>query len=143
MTIKISESISVPESELEFSYIRARGAGGQHVNKTSTGVQLRYPFLASPALPEWYKQRLQAWPDHRIGLGGEILIRADNSRSQEANREEAVRRLTQLLRAVAILPKKRRPTRPTLGSRVKRLGSKGAQAATKRLRRPVGGDDFF
>lgn len=140
--IQISESISLPESELEYSYMRSRGAGGQHVNKTSTGVQLRYPFLASASLPEWYKQRLMAWPDHRISQEGVIVIRADSSRSQELNRTEALQRLTQLLRVVAILPKKRRPTRPTAGSRLKRLGSKGIKATTKRLRRAVGGDDF-
>lgn len=143
MAIKISESIAVAEEELEYSYLRARGAGGQHVNKSSTGVLLRYRFLASPGLPEWFRQRLLAWPDHRIGGEGEILVRADSSRSQEFNRQDARRRLIELLRKVAVLPKKRRPTRPTAGSRVKRLNNKISQGTTKKLRRAVGGDDYL
>lgn len=133
----ISNTVTLPQNELEFQFIRAQGAGAQHVNKASTAVQLRFDFLASRALPDFYKERLLATRDRRISKEGVIVIKAQRYRSQEANREEALRRLAGLIRSAGTTRKKRRPTAPTRSSRLKRLTKKAKDARTKQLRKAV------
>ena len=140
--LKISNTVSIPERELIFKYIRAQGAGGQHVNKASTAVHLRFDFLHSRALPELYKQRLQIFPDHRISPDGVIVIKAQRFRSQERNREDARFRLAQLIQQVTVSQKKRRPTAPTKASRKRRLESKSKLAGRKQLRKKVSNSDY-
>lgn len=124
------------ESKVEFSAIRAQGPGGQHVNKSSTAVQLRFDILAS-GLPEAVKVRLLCTPDSRISSAGVVLIKAQGSRSQEANKADALARLSELIAAAEHIPRKRRPTRPTLASKRRRLEGKSKRAEIKSGRAKV------
>jgi len=133
----INNSLTIPQSELHFQFIRAQGAGGQHVNKASTAVNLRFDFLNSPSLPDYCKKRLLHMHDSRITSEGAIVIKAQRFRSQEMNREDAMHRLAELVRAATVTRKKRRPTAPTKASKLRRLETKTKQARIKRLRRPV------
>ncbi|EFH7781572.1 alternative ribosome rescue aminoacyl-tRNA hydrolase ArfB [Escherichia coli] len=129
--IVISRHVAIPDGELEITAIRAQGAGGQHVNKTSTAIHLRFDIRAS-SLPEYYKERLLAASHHLISSDGVIVIKAQEYRSQELNREAALARL------VAMIEKKaRRPTRPTRASKERRLASKAQKSSVKAMRGKV------
>lgn len=123
----------VREDEITFSAIRAQGAGGQNVNKVSSAIHLRFPVGAS-SLPEFIKQRLLALRDQRITADGVVIIKAQASRSQEQNRAEAMARLQELIDSVSVQPRERKPTRPTLASKRRRLETKTARGDLKRTR---------
>ena len=125
------------DSEVEFSAIRAQGPGGQHVNKAATAVQLRFDIRAS-GLPEEVKARLLRSSDGRISSEGVIVIKAQGSRSREANKAEALARLSELIASAEHAPRKRRPTKPTLASTRRRLESKAKRAQVKSGRAKVG-----
>lgn len=131
--LKISLNVSIPDDEMELSAIRAQGSGGQNVNKVSSAIHLRFDIKAS-TLPEFYKQQLLALRDRRITKDGVIIIKAQQYRTQEKNREDALLRLQELVKSAAIVQKARRATKPTKGSQKRRVDSKTQRGKTKALR---------
>lgn len=131
--LQISDKVIIPVSDIEISAIRSQGAGGQNVNKVSTGIHLRFNIGAS-SLPALYKERLLKLNDQRITKEGVVVIKATQYRSQDQNRDEALRRLQELIKSVAVLPRKRKPTRPTRNSQKKRLDSKTKRGQVKSIR---------
>jgi len=134
--LQISHNVAIPDREIEISAIRAQGAGGQNVNKVSSAIHLRFDIGAS-SIPGFYKERLLKLKDQRITKEGVIVIKAQQHRSQEMNKEEALRRLQDLIKSVAVAPKKRKPTKPTRSSQRKRLDSKTKRGAVKLTRARV------
>lgn len=134
--IVISRQVSIPDDELEITAIRAQGAGGQHVNKASTAIHLRFDIRAS-SLPEYYKEKLLAATHHLLTADGVVVIKAQEYRSQEMNREAAIARLVVLIQELTVVQKSRRATRPTRASKERRLAGKAQKSSVKALRGKV------
>jgi ribosome-associated protein len=132
--IAITRSISISADELQESFVRASGPGGQNVNKLSTAVQLRFDVRQSPGLPQDMRERLERLAGRRLTNDGVLVLVAQNHRMQERTRRDARERLLELLREAAVRPVVRRPTRPTLASKKRRLDTKTRQSIIKSLR---------
>jgi ribosome-associated protein len=134
--LHISSHVTIPDPEIDIHAVRSQGAGGQNVNKVSTAIHLRFDIAAS-SLPPFYKQALLKLRDHRISEDGVITIKAQQHRTQERNREDALERLRLLIQGVAIPRKARRPTKPTKSSQNRRLESKKKAGRLKAIRRSL------
>ncbi len=138
--IRITPGIAIDENEIEESFIRSPGPGGQNVNKVASAVQLRFAVRTSKSLPAAVRARLERLAGSRLTREGVLILVARDHRSQERNRQEALDKLIELIRRAAVAPIPRRKTRPTFGAKQRRLESKGHRAKIKSLRRP-GSDD--
>ena len=132
--IHITDDIAIDEREIEESFVRASGPGGQNVNKLSTAVQLRFDVRRSPSLPEEVRARVQRLAGRRLTQQGVLMITAQRYRIQERNRQDALERLVALLRRAAVRPALRRSTKPTASARRRRLEAKSRRAGIKKLR---------
>jgi ribosome-associated protein len=133
--IRVTDHISIDEREIEESFVRASGPGGQNVNKLATAVQLRFDVRGSPSLPAEVRARLERLAGTRMTRDGVLIIIAQRHRTQARNREDALERLIDLVRRAAVAPRLRRPTRPTASARKRRVEAKKHRAGVKRLRR--------
>lgn len=131
--VRLSATVELDENELEITAIRSQGAGGQNVNKVSSAIHLRFDVQAS-SLPDFYKERLLQYRDARISKDGVVVIKAQQYRTQEKNREDAITRLVELIQAATVVEKARRPTRPTRASQKRRVDSKTQRGKIKSLR---------
>jgi ribosome-associated protein len=137
--IEVAPGISLDEDELEFSFIRASGPGGQNVNKVSSAVQMRFDARRSPSLSNEVSIRLQKLAGSRLTLDGVIVITANRFRTQEMNRKDATERLAELIAKAAVAPVKRRPTKPTRAAKERRLEGKARRSSVKAMRgKPIG-----
>ena len=132
--IRVNAEISIEEREIEESFVRASGPGGQNVNKLSTAVQLRFDVRRSPSLPAEVSARLERLAGARLTRDGVLVIIAQRHRTQARNRDDALDRLVELIRRAAVAPVKRRPTKPTKASRERRIEGKKRRAGIKKLR---------
>ena len=139
--LDINDRIHIPEDEFTWNYVRSGGPGGQNVNKVASKAVLRWNVLASPSLPPDVKARLQQQQRHRITGDGDLLLSSQRYRDQERNRQDCLEKLQALVRAATIIPKARRATRPTRGSREARLHAKKRRSAIKTGRRADHQDD--
>lgn len=135
--IRIAPDVSIGEDELQFDFVRSSGPGGQNVNKVSTAVQLRFDVKGSPSLSEALKARIMTLAGRRMTTAGELVISAYTFRSQEKNKDEALRRLADLITEASRVPKKRKKTKPTLASKTKRIESKRKRGKVKEMRKSV------
>jgi ribosome-associated protein len=133
--LQVTSGLSIDEAELTERFVLASGPGGQNVNKVSTAVELRFDVRRSPSLPDAVKARLERIAGSRMTQDGVLVIDAQRFRSQPRNRQDAMDRLFDMIREAAVVPKRRRATRPTLGSQQRRLDTKGVRAGTKAMRR--------
>jgi len=138
--IRINDHISIDEEEIAESFIRSSGPGGQNVNKLATAVQLRFDVRHSPSLPDEVRARLERLAGRKLTRDGVLVITAQRHRTQDRNRDDALERLVGLIRAAAVRPTPRRPTRPTLGSKIRRLEGKKRRSGIKAMR--GAGPDF-
>jgi ribosome-associated protein len=139
--IRVTAAISIDEREIEENFIRSSGPGGQNVNKLATAVQLRFDVRHSPSLPAGVRERLERLAGKRLTRDGVLIIAAQRHRTQERNRQDALDRLLELIREAAVVPVRRRATRPTMGSRKRRLEGKRRRSAIKDLRGTKPSDD--
>jgi ribosome-associated protein len=139
--IRVTPAVAIDETELHFDFVRASGPGGQNVNKVATAVQLRFDAAHSPSLPDEVRRRLVRIAGKRVTGEGVLLITARRHRTQQKNRDDAVGRLVELVRKAAVVPKRRRRTRPTRASKERRLVEKRRKGEIKRTRRDVRSDD--
>lgn len=137
MSLEITSSLSIPDTDLSFAFIRASGPGGQNVNKVSSAVQLRFDMAGTTVLSDAVKSRLRALAGRRVTEDGAIVITARNQRSQDQNRREALERLAELIGKALVAPKARKATKPTRASRERRLEGKTRAQQTKQTRRKV------
>jgi ribosome-associated protein len=138
--LDVTAGIRIPDEEFAWTYARSGGPGGQNVNKVSSKAVLRWPMAASPSVPDEVKARLRDTYPSRVTTEGDVVISSQEHRDQERNREACLAKLADMIRRCAVRPKTRRPTKPTRGSKLRRLDAKKKQSERKQGRREPSGD---